>query len=345
MADITVKTGQGVTQAIASNLGLSSADCKKVKLSVWQEVVKLVDQNNTKSVNEGKTPTFTGTNDASKIGDRSSWQTNFTVHNGQTMQIDDSIMGKIKQLLTGKAPEVQAAQSAARANAPQAATEAAAAAKPETVSQTTTPTAASSASEANIVADTPLEGSVETGRAANALINKMGQYEDVKVSVISDEISALMNKKDRTPEETQLMHTELYNGMKKLGNSMTKFICAEYGNGSETISPEAFAKFQKAGRDEAASATGITISAQEAQQYAQSDNILFARIDINGDGVIDNKEMSAFYYAMDFDENNRSNGAIDTISAGANAQFLDDPNQNMFDKKMSYTYKTLWGAE
>ena len=32
MAEIKVTTGQGVTQAIASNLGMSGADVKKVKL-------------------------------------------------------------------------------------------------------------------------------------------------------------------------------------------------------------------------------------------------------------------------------------------------------------------------
>ena len=50
MAEIKVNTGQGVTQAIASNLGMSGADVKKVKLSVWQEVMKLVDQNNTQQL-------------------------------------------------------------------------------------------------------------------------------------------------------------------------------------------------------------------------------------------------------------------------------------------------------
>ena len=54
MAEIKVTTGQGVTQAIASNLGMSGADVKKVKLSVWQEVMKLVDQNNTQQAEQNK---------------------------------------------------------------------------------------------------------------------------------------------------------------------------------------------------------------------------------------------------------------------------------------------------
>lgn len=60
-------------QAIASNLGMSAVDCKKVKLSVWQEVMKLVDQNKTPAIKANKSPTFTRTNDVSN-------KTNFLVH-------------------------------------------------------------------------------------------------------------------------------------------------------------------------------------------------------------------------------------------------------------------------
>lgn len=50
MADITVQRGQGVTQAIASNLGLSTNDCKNIKLSIWQQVMTLVDKNNSQAL-------------------------------------------------------------------------------------------------------------------------------------------------------------------------------------------------------------------------------------------------------------------------------------------------------
>lgn len=102
MADITVQRGQGVTQAIADNLGLSKSDCRKINLSIWQEVMTLVDRNNSQALKNNQPPTFTGTNDVHKIGNKSSYHTNFVVHEGQQMQIDDTIWGKIKHLLTSK---------------------------------------------------------------------------------------------------------------------------------------------------------------------------------------------------------------------------------------------------
>lgn len=106
MADITVQRGQGVTQAIASNLGLSTNDCKNIKLSIWQQVMTLVDKNNSQALKNNKSPIFTGTNDVSKISDKSTYQTNFLVLEGQTMNIDDGIFAKIKQLLTGNATAI-----------------------------------------------------------------------------------------------------------------------------------------------------------------------------------------------------------------------------------------------
>lgn len=106
MADITVQRGQGVTQAIASNLGLSTNDCKNIKLSIWQQVMTLVDKNNSQALKNNQSPIFTGTNDVSKISDKSTYQANFLVLEGQTMNIDDGIFAKIKQLLTGNATAI-----------------------------------------------------------------------------------------------------------------------------------------------------------------------------------------------------------------------------------------------
>ena len=192
------------------------------------------------------------------------------------------------------------------------------------------PTSASTASKANIVANTPAEGDIKTGDIANNLFNRMMNAEDVKISVISDEISALMSKSNPTPEEIQKIQTALGEGFTKLGGSMTKFISKKYGDGSETISREAFMKFQNEGLSDA-----------EIQTREASNNNIFNRLDHDGDGVISEKEMSAFYYAMDFDQNNTGNGSIDTVSYYANMSILDDPNENMFDQKMNYTYGLL----
>ena len=42
--DIEIKKNQGLTQAIASKLGLSKDECKKIDTSVWQDVMKTVDE-------------------------------------------------------------------------------------------------------------------------------------------------------------------------------------------------------------------------------------------------------------------------------------------------------------
>ena len=196
------------------------------------------------------------------------------------------------------------------------------------------PTSASSASAANIVANTPAEGNLRTGEIANNLFNKMMNAQDVKISVISDDISALMSKTNRTPEETQQMMSALSSGFQKLGGSMTKFISAKYGDGSETISKEAFMKFQNEGLSDA-----------QIKSMEDSNNNIFNRLDHDGDGVISNKEMSAFYYAMDFNENNVANGAIDSTSYYANMYILDQSGENIMDKKIDYAYKTMYGNE
>ena len=196
------------------------------------------------------------------------------------------------------------------------------------------PTSASSASAANIVANTPAEGNLRTGEIANNLFNKMMNAQDVKISVISDDISALMSKTNRTPEETQQMMSALSSGFQKLGGSMTKFISAKYGDGSETISKEAFMKFQNEGLSDA-----------QIKSMEESNNNIFNRLDHDGDGVISEKEMSAFYYALDFNEKNQANGAIDSTSYYANMYILDQSGENIMDKKIDYAYKTMYGNE
>ncbi len=338
MAEIKVTTGQGVTQAIASSLGMSTADCKKVKINVWQEVMKLVKADNEQRIKNGQTTNYTGTSNIDQIGNKSV-KNNFTILNGQTMEIDDSIMGKIKSLLLGNssapatptAPTAPTQTTSTSQAIPTTATPPIIQTQPASaVTQTKTPTSKSSASEANIVANTPADGDFKTGSVANNLFNKMMHAEDVKISVISDEISALMSKKNPTPEDIKKIQTALSQGFQKLGGSMTKFISEKYGDGGETISKEAFMKFQNEGLSDA-----------EIKQMEASNNNVFKKLDHDGDGVISAKEMAAFYYAMDFDDKNVGNGSIDTVSYYANMSILDDPNENIFDKKMDYTYNML----
>ena len=59
--------------------------------------------------------------------------------------------------------------------------------------------------------------------------------------------------------------------MKKLGNSMTKYIDSEFGDGSGKISSDAFLKWQEAGRNEALKASGLTVTDADKEQFAKDD--------------------------------------------------------------------------
>ncbi len=109
--NVTVGTGQGITQAIKSHLQQQGVKLTNVKLSDWQQVMSLVNQNQQMNVNAGKDSIFRGGNDSSKIGKGSNnnWQTDFQVTDGQVMQFDAGIFNKIVAILTGKAQEAPAA--------------------------------------------------------------------------------------------------------------------------------------------------------------------------------------------------------------------------------------------
>jgi len=106
MVSINVGNGQGITQAIASQLGLSRSDCKSVELAKWQQVVKLVDENNNQRKQAGKESVFTGGNNINNIGQKENWKTDFKLTAGQSIELDDSVWTKIKQILNAEKTEV-----------------------------------------------------------------------------------------------------------------------------------------------------------------------------------------------------------------------------------------------
>lgn len=105
MADISVKRGQGISQAIASKLGLNKEQLKGIKLETWQSVMTEISNIQEK---RNKTPEddniFTGGNDVSTINKKENWKSNFIVQEG-TFSIDDESWEKIENMLTGKTPE------------------------------------------------------------------------------------------------------------------------------------------------------------------------------------------------------------------------------------------------
>lgn len=109
--NITVGNGQGITQAIKAHLEKQGVKLTNVKLSDWQKVMTLVNQNQQANATTGKDSIFTGGNDVSRIGKNNgdnNWKTDFQVQAGQVMQFDAGIFNKIVAVLTGKAQETPA---------------------------------------------------------------------------------------------------------------------------------------------------------------------------------------------------------------------------------------------
>ncbi len=109
--NITVGNGQGITQAIKAHLEKQGVKLTNVKLSDWQKVMTLVNQNQQANATAGKDSIFTGGNDVSRIGKNNgdnNWKTDFQVQAGQVMQFDAGIFNKIVAVLTGKAQETPA---------------------------------------------------------------------------------------------------------------------------------------------------------------------------------------------------------------------------------------------
>lgn len=111
MVSINIGAGQGVTQAIASKLGLSKDDLKKINLSTWQNVMtevsnaqSQIDKHNASNTGDKQKSIFTGGRDVKTINQQSNWKSNFVVQQG-TVEINDSSWNKIVQMLTGKSAE------------------------------------------------------------------------------------------------------------------------------------------------------------------------------------------------------------------------------------------------
>ena len=97
MVDIQIGKKQGLTQAVASKLGLSKDECKKIDVSVWQQVVREIDneqqninQHNKANPNDPKASIFSGGNDTSTIDKKSNWSSNFITQEGYFTLSDES---------------------------------------------------------------------------------------------------------------------------------------------------------------------------------------------------------------------------------------------------------------
>lgn len=96
MAEINIRNGQGITQAIRDKIG--AANIKNKDAATWQKVVAEVNNaQNSKSIFKSGD---NYTTDSTKLNEKSTYQSNFVVDEG-TVTIDDSVWSKIQNLLTG----------------------------------------------------------------------------------------------------------------------------------------------------------------------------------------------------------------------------------------------------
>lgn len=101
MVQIQIGQGQGITQAIKAKIQAEGGKITNNNLSVWQSVMQEVKTANDNRV-EGKDPFYTGGDDVSKIGDKTTWGKDFKTTLGQVIELAQDTWNKILELLTGK---------------------------------------------------------------------------------------------------------------------------------------------------------------------------------------------------------------------------------------------------
>ena len=105
MVSININSGQGLTQAIRDKIG--AENIKNADLATWQQV--MTEVNNAQKNSTDASIFRSGgkyTTDVNKLGDKSTYQSNFVVDKG-TVEIGDSVWSKIKELLTSKKEEIE----------------------------------------------------------------------------------------------------------------------------------------------------------------------------------------------------------------------------------------------
>lgn len=366
--EINVSKGQGITQAIAANLGLDKNDCKKVKLSTWQSIMTLVDEANTKSLNNNGQAIFTGGNDVKSIGNKSSWKSNFHVNPGDVMHIEDSIYDKIKQLLGVKvesAPNkeniagadipAESASSAAKSSESSVAVKSSADEKTDETKSAQQPQQPAKAEQTETSEQTapvqPVQSEkVKKGESINQKFAEMsnfdenGKIKDISLNITGDDWRKLAGKKDKTDAEKKQLDTEYKSSVKDTGAAYTAFLDTEYGNGDGVLNKDEYYAYEDASVPDE-----LRDDDESMAQIKEMSEIGFNHLDLNKDGVIDKEEIASYIHAMDFGtEEGKSNGLNGKISAYdfmVNSLALSKAETSMLDKKLAYAYKALFGKK
>lgn len=333
--EINVTTGQGITQAIASNLGLSKDDCKKIKLSTWQSVMTLVDEANTKRISNNESSIFAGGNDVKGIGDKSTWKSNFVVHSGQVLHIEDSVFDKIKQLLgAGGAKESEEVSNTENA---------------EALTPEEKPLETQNAQQAQKTQEVQSE-SVKKGEEIYNKFKEMGDYDEngnvkkTELELVGDDWRAFAGKKDKTDEEKKQLDTQYINAVKTAGSAYTEFLDAKFGNGDGVLNkPEYFAFEDESVPEELKSDEEAM---KEVQQMKENG---FRHLDLNKDGKLDKDEISAYIHALDFGTEDGQphglNGKISAFDFMVNSLDLSKETLGSLKEKLAYTYEKLTGKK
>ncbi len=101
MVDISIQSGQGITQAIKAKIEGSGQKISNNDLSVWQDVMREV-----KTAQESGSQIYSGGDDVDQLNNKQNWKTDFKVAAGQVIQLVENVWNRIVELLTGKKPEV-----------------------------------------------------------------------------------------------------------------------------------------------------------------------------------------------------------------------------------------------
>ena len=314
MAQINIGQGQGITQAIASHLGMSKDDCKKVGLAQWQQVMSLVDQNNTQNKTNKEQSIFSGGNNVKNLGNSANWKTDFVVQQG-TVEIQQSLWDKIVAILK---------PSAAAPSAPT---------QSETPAQSETPVE---------VPETPKAGQtaeLDAFKGMEAKAREMTFEEALNdstpengVSMVNDEWREMANRGDAATGEK---YQEL---VKKFGLNYTRQLDEKYGNGDGTLTYEEFEKHQS---------EDITPDADADVRAAMKEAIknAFERLDLNDDNKLDSKEITTLLAAMDYDKDNNVNGRITINDFFRTSIQLGEGDRQFLDDLLEYNYNSFFGKD
>lgn len=305
MAQINIGQGQGITQAIASHLGMSKDDCKKVGLAQWQQVMTLVDQNNTQNKADSKESIFTGGNNVQDLGNKANWKTDFVVQQG-TVEIQQSFWDKIVAILK---PSAAANTEAAE---PVSTT-------PETPVSESTPEITSGAVEES-TGDKLMEFAEDISELHMSKMADSGK----EFAVISKEDwNAVLQTNDGAKIDAAYKQA-----FTDLGVSFNTTLDRAGGNGDGELT---FVEFKESGLYEKANGDASLKKA-------------FDNFDINSDGKIDKKEMAAFLRLVDNsvnpNEKGGDNARIDAYSFAARLMAMENPEMK---ENILAAYKHLFG--